>query len=34
MVLVLTYDPSRLGGLDKGQCAVVGLLGDVDEALL
>lgn len=30
----LTYDSSRLGGLDEWQGAVVRLLGDVDEALL
>ena len=29
-----TYDSSRLGGLDEGQGAVVGLLGDIDKAIL
>lgn len=33
-MLRLTYDGSRLCGLDERQGAVVGLLGDVDEALL
>lgn len=34
MCRILTYDSSRLCRLDERQCAVVSLLGDVDEALL
>ena len=30
----VTYDSSRLGGLDEGQGAVVGLFRNVDKALL